>query len=192
MRLYSRTGDTGKTSLFGGQRVSKAHARVQAYGTVDEANSLIGWVCATPGLDKDIKGVLHKLMHDLFDVGSELATPPSDVQAIKTLGSKLDSRITQSRIEQLEKRIDQIDSRLPELKTFILPTGSEASSRLQVTRAVMRRAERDVALLAETGESVRPELQQYLNRASDLFFALARLCNARLGQSELPWQGKKN
>jgi cob(I)alamin adenosyltransferase len=189
MKIYTRNGDGGRTSLFGGNEVDKDHPRVAAYGTVDEANAVLGWVLSASPPDP-IAQALPELMSDLFDLGAELATPPGDDQG--KLDRRLDSRIDAAQIEMLEGLIDAADAQLEPLKSFVLPTGTEAASRLHLARTVIRRAERMVVALDRDGaEAVRPEIHAYLNRLSDLAFIWARLANALAGEKDRPWQGKK-
>ena len=191
MKLYTKTGDEGSTALFGGQRVSKSHRRVAAYGTLDEANSFIGLAAAAPDLPAHLMPVLEEVMSDLFDLGAELATPP-DEESTRRLGERLDTHIGESRIVVLEEAIDRADANLPPLKTFVLPTGTEAAARLHVARTQVRRAERAVVELAEDqAECIRPEVVRYLNRVSDLMFVLARLANHESGRTDTAWRALK-
>ena len=191
MKLYTKTGDEGSTALFGGQRVSKSHRRVAAYGTLDEANSFIGLAAAAPDLPVQLMPVLEEVMSDLFDLGAELATPP-DEESTRRLEERLDTHIGESRIVVLEEAIDRADANLPPLKTFVLPTGTEAAARLHVARTQVRRAERAVVELAEDqAECIRPEVVRYLNRVSDLMFVLARLANHESGRTDTAWRALK-
>ena len=191
MKLYTKTGDEGSTALFGGQRVSKSHRRVAAYGTLDEANSFIGLAAAAPDLPAHLMPVLEEVMSDLFDLGAELATPP-DEESTRRLEERLDTHIGESRIVVLEEAIDRADANLPPLKTFVLPTGTEAAARLHVARTQVRRAERAVVELAEDqAECIRPEVVRYLNRVSDLMFVLARLANHESGRTDTAWRALK-
>ena len=162
-RIYTRGGDAGDTSLGDGSRVSKLDPLVKAYGAVDELNSLLGWarVAAGEGLER--------LQNELFDLGADLSVPyaPGD--------GKL--RVTQAYVDRLEADCDEANAPLPELKSFVLPGGSEAASRLHVARAACRRAEREV-LEAARARPVNPLAAVYLNRLSDLLFILARAANA--------------
>jgi cob(I)alamin adenosyltransferase len=162
-RIYTRGGDAGETSLGDGARVSKLDPLVKAYGAVDELNSLVGWarVVAGEGLDR--------VQNELFDLGADLSVPyaPGD--------GKL--RVTQAYVDRLETDCDEANAPLPELKSFVLPGGSEAASRLHVARATCRRAEREV-LEAARARPVNPLAAVYLNRLSDLLFILARAANA--------------
>src|SRR3982751_6545623 len=160
-RIYTRTGDDGTTGLGDGTRVRKDHARVEAYGTVDEANSAIGMVLAAPGLPADVAVCLIEIQHDLFDLGGELCIPGTQV-------------ITAARVAELEQVLDRFNDPLPPLKDFILPGGGPAAAACHLARAITRRAERCVWTLAAT-EQVNVETPRYLNRLSDLLFVIARV-----------------
>jgi cob(I)alamin adenosyltransferase len=173
-RIYTRTGDDGTTGLGDGTRVRKDHARVEAYGTVDEANSTIGMILAVPGLPQDVTRCLTEIQHDLFDLGGELCIPGT--QAVKA-----------ERIAQLEQVLDRFNDPLPALKDFILPGGGPAASACHLARTIVRRAERRVWSLAET-ESVNVEVPRYLNRLSDLLFVIARVLARHEHGSEVLWR----
>lgn len=173
-RIYTRTGDDGTTGLGDGQRVRKDHARVEAYGTVDEANSAIGMVLAVPGLPSEVAHCLTAIQHDLFDLGGELCIPGT--QAIKA-----------ERIAQLETVLDRFNDPLPALKDFILPGGGPAASVCHLARTIVRRAERRVWTLA-ADEVVNPEVPKYLNRLSDLLFVIARVLARHENGSEVLWR----
>jgi len=173
-RIYTRTGDDGTTGLGDGQRVRKDHARVEAYGTVDEANSAIGVVLAVPGLPADVAHCLTAIQHDLFDLGGELCIPGT--QAIKA-----------DRITQLEAVLDKFNEPLPALKDFILPGGGPAAAACHLARTIVRRAERRVWSLAEI-DQVNIEAPQYLNRLSDLLFVIARVLARHESGTEILWQ----
>jgi cob(I)alamin adenosyltransferase len=176
MKLYTRTGDDGTTALFGGRRVRKDALRVEAYGAVDEANAALG-MARSQGLDIEIDKVLADLQRELFDVGADLATP-HDAAARGSLRTVEDADVA-----HLEGMIDRYDGEVEPLRQFIVPGGHAASAGIQFARAVARRAERAaVALAAE--EPVNPAALTYLNRLSDLLFALARVVNVRNGVSE--------
>jgi cob(I)alamin adenosyltransferase len=166
-RIYTRAGDTGETSLGDGSRVSKLDARIAAFGTVDELNSLLGVVLAgeVPG---DVREVLERVQNELFDVGADISVPFG-------IGDRL--RVAQTQIDALEADCDRFNADLPELRSFVLPGGSEAAARLHVARGVCRRAERDALAAAEQIE-LNPLVPVYLNRLSDLLFILARTANA--------------
>ena len=164
--IYTKTGDKGTTGLVGGMRVPKTHVRLDAYGTVDELNSFIGWLnCVIE--EEETKQFLRFLQHKLFTVGSYLATETEIKQP------KEASIITTNDIERIEKQIDIIDSKLPRLNRFVLPGGNEAASRAHICRTVTRRAERNVYIVAED-YPVSEEVLVFLNRLSDYFFVLSR------------------
>jgi len=184
MKIYTKTGDRGETALFGGARVSKASARVSAYGDVDELNSVLGVVCAFTS-DETQLASLRRIQEVLFILGAELAKNP---EKQVDLGVAL---LDEADIEGLELDIDAWDSALVPLKTFILPGGSPAASFFHLARTTCRRAERSVVALAQI-EAVRPELVRYLNRLSDWLFTAARAENARAGVADVPWVGRKH
>jgi cob(I)alamin adenosyltransferase len=188
MKLYTRTGDDGGTALFGGERVKKHHARVRAYGAVDEANAAVGLAHCAPDLPVPLQAQLIAVMSDLFDVGAELATPTAAGQKLE---ARLQSRVDDVRITALEDAIDDATARCPPLTTFVLPTGGEAAARLHLARTLVRRAEREVVALAEDTE-LRAAVVVYLNRLSDLLFAWARFAAHANGHGDIPWQGKKH
>jgi cob(I)alamin adenosyltransferase len=173
-KIYTRTGDQGTTGLGDGTRVPKTHARIEAYGAVDEANSAIGMVLAVPQLPADITGTLTQIQHELFDLGGELAVP----------GYRA---ITAEHITRLEQHLDRLNDPLPPLKEFILPGGGPAASACHLARAISRRAERRVWLLSES-ETVAPEVPQYLNRLSDLLFVVARVLARHESGQEVLWK----
>ncbi len=173
-RIYTRTGDDGTTGLGDGTRVRKDHARVEAYGTVDEANSAIGMILAVPGLPPEVARCLTEIQHDLFDLGGELCIPGTQV-------------IKAERIAQLEQVLDAFNDPLPALKDFILPGGGPAAAACHLARTVVRRAERCVWALADK-ESVNAEVPRYLNRLSDLLFVIARVLARHEHGSEVLWR----
>jgi len=173
-RIYTRTGDDGSTGLGDGQRVRKDDARVEAYGTVDEANSTIGMILAVPGLPADVSRCLIGIQHDLFDLGGELCIP--GMQVIKA-----------ERIVELEQVLDGFNDPLPALKDFILPGGGPAAAACHLARTVVRRAERRVWTLADV-EKVNVEVPRYLNRLSDLLFVIARVLARHEHGSEVLWR----
>ena len=173
-RIYTRTGDDGSTGLGDGMRVPKEHLRVEAYGTVDEANSAIGVVLAIPGLPQPVVDCLTEVQHDLFDLGGELCMPGHRV-------------IAASDVERLEQALDGFNEHLPPLKDFILPGGGPAAAACHLARTVARRAERRVWALARA-EQVAPEVPQYLNRLSDLLFVIARVLARHGNGSEVLWR----
>jgi cob(I)alamin adenosyltransferase len=173
-KIYTRTGDDGTTGLGDGSRVPKTHARIEAYGTVDEANSAIGVVLAVPNLPPAVTEALTKIQHELFDLGGELAVP----------GYRA---ILDTHIDQLEQCLDRFNEPLPPLKEFILPGGGPAAAACHVARAITRRAERGVWALAQT-EAVAPEVMRYLNRLSDLLFVVARVLARHENGQEVLWK----
>jgi len=181
MKIYTRTGDTGQTALFGGGRVTKDHPRVAAYGDVDELNSVIGLARATPP-DADFDPLLESIQRDLFAIGGHLATP-DPVKVAKAL-AKAD--LAAERIAEFERAIDQADEILPPLRAFVLPAGAPKAAALHVARTVCRRAERSVVGLARD-ESVPELFLVYLNRLSDLLFTLARVANHTGGRGDVTW-----
>jgi cob(I)alamin adenosyltransferase len=188
MKIYTKRGDLGQTDLFGGARVSKAHLQVRAYGAVDAANSALGFVVASKDLDVALKDPILTIMSDLFDLGAELATAPKE-SAKANLDKTLTKRVNVERIHALEQLIDKAQAELPELRNFILPTGSESSARLHLARVAVRLAEQESVALQDAERSLRPELIQYLNRLSDLLFVWARFCNHKAGVPDVLWQG---
>jgi cob(I)alamin adenosyltransferase len=184
MKIYTGVGDRGKTSLFSGERVPKSHLRIEAYGDVDELNSILGALVASlPPACKELAQPLQAIQSDLFHVGAWLATTP-DSPAIANLQA-----IGQEQIQALESAIDRLEERLPPLTHFILPGGHPAATWAHLARTVCRRAERHVVRLAH--ESDRANLEGvivYLNRLSDYLFVLARYCNHRLDVPETTWQ----
>jgi len=181
MKIYTRTGDTGETALFGGGRVSKDHPRVAAYGTVDELNASLG-VAVTVSGREDVRERLGRIQHDLFALGALLATPPSGKGRATPKGLP---RPPLPRITEMEGWIDEADTKLPELRAFILPGGTPAAAALHLARTVCRRAERAVVRLA-VDESVGEWVLVYLNRLSDLLFTFARLENLPAG-GDVEW-----
>jgi cob(I)alamin adenosyltransferase len=175
-RIYTRGGDRGQTSLGDGSRVSKLDPRIAAYGAVDEVNSLVGLVLAGDPPER-IRHVLQRVQNDLFDLGADLSVPSDQA------GERL--RIGAAHIEALEQACDEFNADLPELKSFVLPGGTETAARLHVARAVCRRAEREGLAAAEVVE-LNSEALVYLNRLSDLLFILARVAN--VGGDEPLWR----
>jgi len=182
MKIYTKTGDGGSTSLFGGTRVSKDDARIDAYGCVDELNSCLGIARSLkpPG---DLDGVLEKIQNDLFVLGADLASPRSE-------SSPEVPRIESSDAEHLEGHIDHYDESLPPLTSFIVPGGCPLAAQLHQARTVCRRAERLVVKLSKNLPIGSAPIV-YLNRLSDLLFVMARVANVRSGQSESPWKGRR-
>jgi len=186
-RVYTRTGDSGETGLFGGPRVLKDDPRLEAYGTVDELNSVLGVVAATVDHD-DLRAWLQTIQSHLFDVGGELATPGIEERIAR--GQPVGPRVTDDDIAQLERWVDALDEELEPLQRFILPGGTVASAHLHHARTVCRRAERRVLTLSRDAE-VAGAVIRYLNRLSDLLFTMARAVNARAGVSEPEWLGRE-
>lgn len=181
MSIYTRTGDKGQTSLFSGERVDKDLLRVEAYGTVDELNSILG-VALTLCRNSRVKEILSSLQHELFDAGADLASRLA-------AGSKV-KRMQENEWRSQEKIIDTLQSQLPPLKNFILPGGSSGAAFIHLARAVCRRAERLVVKLMKEERDVNPELLTYLNRLSDLLFVVARYENWADGGQEVIWRGQ--
>jgi cob(I)alamin adenosyltransferase len=181
MKLYTKTGDDGTTGLFGGGRVPKASARVEAYGTVDETNATLGVARAIP-LDPIIDAVLAPIQADLFTLGAELACVPGKEGKLGM------APIGEGDIARLERAIDEADAACPPLKSFVLPGGSPGAAALHVARTVCRRAERAVLALRDADAPARGEVVIYLNRLSDLLFALARRANVVAGVPDVPWE----
>jgi cob(I)alamin adenosyltransferase len=176
-RIYTKTGDDGTTSLGDMSRTSKNDPRIEAYATVDEANSSIGVVLAMGNLkDEEIKTLLIRVQNDLFDVGADLCTPVVDKPEHEPL------RVLESQIDYLEKQIDKFNENLPPLRSFVLPSGTAAAALLHVARTVTRRAERATwHAIHSFGSGVNPVTAKYLNRLSDLLFVLARYANKEIG-----------
>src|SRR5579872_1629845 len=185
-RIYTKRGDKGETSLVGGQRVPKDALRIEAYGTVDELNALMGVVSMSCqeqiGQDPRVgllAGMVRRVQHELFNLGSILATKPEDVHPKQ-------ARVTSAEIEQLEREIDAMNEDLPALRSFVLPGGTRLNAELHVARTVCRRAERLLVSLARE-ESMPPESIQYLNRLSDALFVWSRWANFVLRVPEVLW-----
>jgi cob(I)alamin adenosyltransferase len=176
-RIYTRAGDAGETSLGEGSRVPKTDPRIEAYGTVDELNSVLG-LALSGGLPDELRPWLEQVQNDLFDLGADLSVPLEDTKRERL-------RVTRGQVERLEELCDLVNERLEPLRSFILPGGTEAAARLHVARAVCRRAERRAVALAEE-QDVNPEALAYLNRLSDLLFILARAANS--GSQEPLWR----
>lgn len=178
MKIYTKGGDAGETGLFGGTRVSKDHTRIQAYGTLDELNAVLGVVLAGD-LPLQTRATLTRVQGELFQVGAELATPPGKALTLSALGTEA--------VTRLEAEIDAMEATLPALKNFILPGGSQSGAALHVARTVSRRGERDVVTL-HRAEPVRDVVLTYLNRLSDYLFVAARFVNAAHKAPESPWK----
>ncbi len=177
MKIYTKTGDKGETSLIGGVRVPKYHLRIEAYGTVDELNSYLGY-CAAAALDETEKNRLKFIQDRLFTIGSNLASDPKSKMVVPD--------ITEADIEDLELAMDTMNAKLPELKNFILPGGSRDLAMMHVARCVCRRAERLVTALAAEAE-IESLILRYLNRLSDYLFVLARYQALLDKQEEITW-----
>ena len=173
-KIYTRTGDDGTTGLGDGQRVPKDALRVEAYGTVDEANSAIALTLAAPGLPRAVSTCLTQVQHDLFDLGGELCIP----------GLRI---IEDAHVARLERALDTFNAKLPPLKDFVLPGGGRAAAACHVARTVTRRAERRCCTLART-ETIAPQVLCYLNRLSDLLFVIARVLARRKRGGEILWK----
>ncbi len=183
MKIYTKTGDTGDTGLFGGGRVPKSHPRVEAYGDVDELNATIGVARAAGSPpDPQIDALLVRVQQDLFAIGALLATPDRERMRMHLDKAKID----QERVAELEHAIDAADAELEPLRAFILPGGSPKAAALHVARTVCRRAERRIVDIADEME-IPPLVIVYLNRLSDLLFTLARLANKRASAEETAW-----
>lgn len=176
-RIYTRTGDNGTTGLADGTRCSKAAARMEAIGTVDELNSHVGVLLAEE-IDEDVRLKLENIQHDLFDLGGELSIPGH-------------VRLSTEQVVRLESEINEYNAHLPPLKEFILPGGVRSAAACHVARVVCRRAERTMVRLAQD-EAVNASGIHYLNRLSDLLFVLCRVLNRRQGKADIPWQPGKN
>ena len=176
-KIYTRGGDTGETSLGDGSRVSKLDGRIEAFGALDELNAALGLVLAGDLAD-ELRGVIARVQNELFDVGADLSVPAG-------VDGRL--RVEQSMVDRLEQDCDRFNAELPELRSFVLPGGTEAAARLHVARTLCRRAERDV-LRAAAKHDLGPLVAVYLNRLSDLLFVLARAENALAGQDEPLWK----
>jgi cob(I)alamin adenosyltransferase len=178
-RVYTRRGDTGETSLVGGQRLPKNDLRIEAYGTIDELNSFIGLARESAGQEPalaKLSEILRRVQHELFNAGSILATLPEDVHPRQ-------ARITPVETEQLEREIDDMNESLPPLRSFVLPGGSRLNAELHVCRTVCRRAERICVALGSN-----PEIVAYLNRLSDALFVWSRWASHTMGVDETLWE----
>lgn len=179
MKIYTRTGDKGLTSLVGGKRVPKTSSRLEAYGTVDELNSHIGLLLAYDGIPAEARAVLTKVQHKLFNLGSQLATEPESPYQPKGIANE--------DVAELEQAIDIADAQLPRHDRFILPGGTIPSAQAHVCRTVARRAERRILKMEQDGNAVSPEAMAYINRLSDYLFILARQINIFAHSSEIFW-----
>ncbi len=184
MKIYTRGGDAGQTSLVGGRRINKSSERLDAYGTIDELNSFIGWLRATPATDirtSDALSELRIVQNRLFNLGAYLATDPADLkEGPDTPPAGLDDEDTL----RLEQEIDRMDTELPPLRAFILPGGCEGACRANIARTICRRAERRIASL----EGIHPVAMRFVNRLSDYLFALGRYLNHLEGRPDVEWE----
>ncbi|MGH9718680.1 MAG: cob(I)yrinic acid a,c-diamide adenosyltransferase [Bryobacteraceae bacterium] len=185
-RIYTRRGDHGDTSLAGGQRLPKDALRIEAYGTIDELNAFVGQACLSAGelsashpTLTELAAILRRVQHELFNLGSILATLPEDVHSKQ-------ARITDADIQQLEAEIDRMNERLPPLRSFVLPGGCRMNTELHICRTVCRRAERILVAFARD-EPAPAETCPYLNRLSDAFFVWSRWASQQLGAPEVLW-----
>ncbi|MFH1867108.1 MAG: cob(I)yrinic acid a,c-diamide adenosyltransferase [Patescibacteria group bacterium] len=179
MKIYTKTGDRGITSLFGGKRVLKSDLRLECYGTVDELNAALGVVLNHTGSEFCQK-LIEDIQKNLFVLGSELASSEGNLSSNLKL-------ISEDSISSLEKTMDTIGKELPPLKNFILPGGSPLATHLHLARTICRRAERATVRLGQV-ETIRPEIIKYLNRLADLLFMVARQANHKLGKKEILWR----
>jgi cob(I)alamin adenosyltransferase len=184
MKIYTRKGDAGETGIWGGRRVNKDEARIEAIGSVDECNAAIGLALSGDGVPDEVAGPLAAVQATLFVVGSELMAPEREGSGASV------PRLTKKHVTQLESVIDDLDVRLPELRNFILPGGTPAAAHLHVARAVCRRAERRVVALghAEEAGEVGEHVLAYLNRLADLLFVVARYVNDAAGVDDVIWR----
>lgn len=189
MKIYTRTGDSGQTSLIGGQRVSKDDARMQVIGAIDELNASLGVAISfLPAIELNSIETLTRIQNHLFDIGAEVANwtdqPAGRHREALTIPTVSDDKIT-----WLEQTIDQFDAELSQLTAFILPGGDQAASLLHLARTICRRAERNLVTLSHHCE-INPAVLRYINRLSDLLFTLARAQNARSGHGDVPWNSR--
>ncbi len=184
MKIYTRTGDKGKTSLLRGGRVPKHHPRVEVYGTMDELNSQIGFARSL-NEDAAVEEKLEWLQECLHVLCADVAAPPAD-----TKDGAMIPRICAEDVDRLERMIDEMDEDLPQLKNFILPGGNPTGAALHVARTICRRGERRLTEIIELGESINDESLRFVNRLSDTLFTLARWTNFRAGCNEKAWIGK--
>ncbi len=180
-RIYTKTGDQGETHLAGGQRVSKASPRIECYGTVDELNAFVGMASISAAESvAELATILRRVQHELFNLGSILATKPEDVHPRQP-------RVTETEVRQLEIEIDRMNADLAPLRSFVLPGGTRLNTELHACRTICRRAERLAVALARE-EPVPPEAVQYLNRLGDAFFVWSRWVNHVLNVPEVLWE----
>ena len=182
MKIYTKGGDAGETSLLGGVRVPKDDLRIRTYGTFDELNSILGVILTEPGLPEPLKAPLLRFQNELFQLGAELATPRGKSPGIALVGDV--------EIERLEREIDAMEEQLQPLLTFILPGGSRAAALMHQARTVCRRAERELVTLSRD-EPQRSEVIQFVNRMSDTLFVMARYANHLAKVADVPWAAPK-
>jgi cob(I)alamin adenosyltransferase len=185
-RIYTRTGDDGSTGLANGERRAKCDPRVEAYGDIDETNSAIGLARLSAAGLPELDSMLARIQNDLFDLGADLATPPSE----KPLGYE-PLRIVAAQVTRLEQEIDALNGRLTPLRSFVLPGGSPAAAALHLARAIARRAERRMVALAAEGEPIGAPALQFVNRLSDFLFVAARIANDD-GEADILWRPGQN
>jgi len=178
MKIYTKIGDDGTTSLYGGKRILKSHLRVNAYGSIDELNSILGVVLAAIH-DGRVEKFINQVQKDLFLIGSSLAKGPVNLERLN------------QRVEEIEKVIDSLSAELPPLSNFILPEGTEAAALIFFARAIGRRAERELVALS-LEEEINKNIIIYLNRLSDLLFVIARYLNFKAGVTETIWKESKS
>ena len=183
-KIYTRLGDDGETGLYGPGRVAKDDQRVVAYGSVDELSAFIGWAVAG-GCGADLDSKLQSIQQTLFDIGADLATPHGT-----PFRERLGRLVEDEDVRMLETWIDACSAQTPELRSFVLPGGTEAAARLHIARVMCRRAEREIVTLAKAAE-IRSEIVKYLNRLSDFLFAAARFANAQAGVEDVAWKQKR-
>jgi len=186
MKIYTRTGDKGTTGLFGGKRVAKNTPRIEAVGSIDELNSMLGVIIAKLSPRSILTREILLIQNDLFEIGAYLATPDTSLAKGKKMYKELPLYL-KGRVEYMEKLVDELTEKLIPMQTFILPGGSEGGAFLHVARAVSRRAERRVITLA-TKEQIAQEVLMYFNRLSDLLFTMARFCNMKDRKKETGWR----
>jgi len=181
-RIYTKTGDSGETGLVGGQRIGKDALRIDCYGTVDELNAFIGMACFSSEEAQLVKlsAILKRVQHELFNLGSILATRPQDVHPKQP-------RVTDAEVRKLETEIDEMNEGLPKLRSFVLPGGCRLNTELHACRTICRRAER-IAVALSRKEEIPPEAVRYLNRLSDALFVWSRWVNRELKVPEVLWQ----
>jgi cob(I)alamin adenosyltransferase len=180
-KIYTRLGDDGETGLYGPGRVAKDDQRVVAYGSVDELSAFIGWAVAG-GCGADLDAKLQSIQQTLFDIGADLATPHGT-----PFRERLGRLVEEDDVRALETWIDACTAQTPELRSFVLPGGSEAAARLHIARVMCRRAEREIVTLSKAAD-IRNEIVKYLNRLSDFLFAAARFANAQAGVEDVAWK----